>query len=462
MLNGAFADYTITLNGDGSRTIVDNRGSSPDGTDTLFDVERARFSDQTITFGPVNQAPTDITITGAFRPGVLAAYNGMGAGTAVAFLTAVDAGDPGPWSFAVTGAASAFFGTSGNALITNAGASGLVPDALSVDVRVTDSGGLSFTKSFAFQIGSNLIGTDLADVLQGTDAAETLGGKGDNDQINGGGGPDTLYGDAGNDRLNGGSGADTMYGGTGDDIYVVDWSWDRVIELANEGIDEVRLSGFGQYELPDYVENGTLLAGVVGGITGNALDNVLTGHGGGGWLVGGDGNDRIFTGGGTGTGGTVVSPGLGADIAYGETGSDTISYADMPFGGLGVFVELGARFAIDSGGSTDFIFGFEHAELTIGDDRFYGDGQNNDVWLLGGGDIAFGGAGIDRLFLASGNMIVDLAAFSATDGISTSYVYEFETIIFDQFGNDRFFGDNAANTVFLQNGADVRLWPRRR
>lgn len=45
--SGNFADYTVTM-ADGEITVVDGRGSSPDGTDTLTNVEKLEFSDQTI------------------------------------------------------------------------------------------------------------------------------------------------------------------------------------------------------------------------------------------------------------------------------------------------------------------------------------------------------------------------------------------------------------------------------
>ena len=46
---GARADYEVMDNGDGSVTVTDLRGLSPDGTDTLRDVENLQFADGTLT-----------------------------------------------------------------------------------------------------------------------------------------------------------------------------------------------------------------------------------------------------------------------------------------------------------------------------------------------------------------------------------------------------------------------------
>jgi Ca2+-binding RTX toxin-like protein len=88
-----------------------------------------------------------------------------------------------------------------------------------------------------------------------------------------------------------------MIGGVGNDTYTVDDAGDTVTELAGEGIDTVlaKIS----YTLGPQVENLTLLSGsaAINGtgnglrntITGNELDNVLSGRGGIDTLIGGEG-----------------------------------------------------------------------------------------------------------------------------------------------------------------------------
>ena len=67
----------------------------------------------------------------------------------------------------------------------------------------------------------------------------------------------TLDGGAGNDTLvvqsvSGASSADTLIGGAGNDIYYVSALDDVVIEIANQGIDEIIADG--SYVLPANVE----------------------------------------------------------------------------------------------------------------------------------------------------------------------------------------------------------------
>ena len=123
---------------------------------------------------------------------------------------------------------------------------------------------------------------------------------------------DTLIGSSVANILNGNLGADTMSGGAGDDIYYVDNTGDSVIETDNassalngfraglglsSNIDKVIASI--SYTLGNYLENLDLAAGS-GNITGagNALANVLTGNEGNNTLTGGAGNDTLD--GGTG------------------------------------------------------------------------------------------------------------------------------------------------------------------
>ncbi|MCM8881758.1 MAG: tandem-95 repeat protein [Candidatus Thiodiazotropha sp.] len=60
IFSGNWSDYTITENA-GTYTVIDTRGSSPDGTDTVKNVEFFQFADLTkIAAEVVNSAPTDI------------------------------------------------------------------------------------------------------------------------------------------------------------------------------------------------------------------------------------------------------------------------------------------------------------------------------------------------------------------------------------------------------------------
>jgi len=143
-----------------------------------------------------------------------------------------------------------------------------------------------------------LVGTPGDDTLDALGGDDTVSGSTGNDTFSGGMGSDTLFGNAGNDVLDGGAGLDTMRGGTGDDTYVVDETYDTVVENANEGTDTVESSV--SYTLAYYggIErlNLTGSAAITG--RGNALNNVLTGNSASNRLDGDSGADLLIGGAG--------------------------------------------------------------------------------------------------------------------------------------------------------------------
>jgi hypothetical protein len=97
VFDGNRGNYTLTLNGDGSHTITDNRPGGPDGTDTLLNIQFAQFADQTI------RVPQPATLVGSVVAGT--ATEGMPlvatgtftdsstSDTAADFTAAIDWGD---------------------------------------------------------------------------------------------------------------------------------------------------------------------------------------------------------------------------------------------------------------------------------------------------------------------------------------------------------------------------------
>jgi Ca2+-binding RTX toxin-like protein len=81
---------------------------------------------------------------------------------------------------------------------------------IDLNIKVTDSDGLSY---------SELFGIDVLDVFEGTPGI-TLNGTNGPDTLIGTNGNDTLFGKNGNDKLNGGAGNDTLAGGNGNDTYI--------------------------------------------------------------------------------------------------------------------------------------------------------------------------------------------------------------------------------------------------
>jgi Ca2+-binding RTX toxin-like protein len=127
-------------------------------------------------------------------------------------------------------------------------------------------------------------------IFTGTGPHTGYGNSLDN-SIQGGTGHDTLYGFDGNDSFGSGGGGDTMIGGAGNDTYAV-VAGDTIVELANEGIDQVQTS-LANYILPANVED--LLVSGSGPEFGNGLDNLIETNGAAGMTIYGlDGNDHII------------------------------------------------------------------------------------------------------------------------------------------------------------------------
>lgn len=108
-----------------------------------------------------------------------------------------------------------------------------------------------------------------------------------------------LFGNADANTLDGGAGIDTLTGGAGDDTYVIDNVGDVIVELANEGHDQVRSSI--SYTLGANFEDAQLLGNAALNLTGNELNNVLIGNGGNNILNGGAGADTMQGGAGNDT-----------------------------------------------------------------------------------------------------------------------------------------------------------------
>ncbi|MCY4333197.1 MAG: hypothetical protein OXC60_00795, partial [Litoreibacter sp.] len=100
---GSWFDYTITES-DGVYTIVDNRPGSPDGTDTVTDVETFSFADGDKAVADLlNVGPTDLE-----ADNTTIAENSA-AGTVVATLSTTDANAGDSHSYAITSDPSGFF-----------------------------------------------------------------------------------------------------------------------------------------------------------------------------------------------------------------------------------------------------------------------------------------------------------------------------------------------------------------
>lgn len=96
-------DYSILLNTDGSFTISDERAGSPDGTDTVRNVEFFQFANGTVAAGQLNNPPV-ITSNGGGASALLSiAENTVGVTT----VTAIDSDTGQILSYSIAGGADA-------------------------------------------------------------------------------------------------------------------------------------------------------------------------------------------------------------------------------------------------------------------------------------------------------------------------------------------------------------------
>ena len=268
-------------------------------------------------------------------------------------------------------------------------------------------------------------------VLTGTNAINGTG----NDLAN------TLTGNVANNRLNGGGGADTMSGGVGDDIYVVDNSGDKIVEVASGGTDTVETS-LASYMLTAEVENLYLYTDGYSwdttkrNGTGNTSANRLVGNEGINILKGLDGNDTLQGGGGNdslegGNGDDNLDGGSGADKMTGGAGND-IFFVD----------DTGDKIVETASGGTDSVYAsvsfmlpteVENLEL-VGNGNMDGQGNASANRLVGndydnnldgglGVDVMIGNGGNDTYTVDDvGDQVVEIRN-EGTDTVRSSVTY---------------------------------------
>lgn len=378
----------------------------PDGTDTLRDIDRIRFAEQTgivvvdedgsfpkidvspFSFGLVYAGDGDDTVIGTSGNDLLVG----GAGD-----DEIDGGDGDGDIAAFSGLSTAYTITSedGESVIVEG------PDGRDV-LR-----GIEVLQFDDKTVPLNVIaGTPDRDTLTGTGDDDILVGLGGNDRLIGRNGNDMLFGGAGDDIVYGGAGADVMVDGAGSDFYDGGTPDDRVVfsglradftflepDADYHGNRGHRVSHHGQID--ELVEVGWLVfddaemrvhfdRSDVDAATGDRNAEVffgydgadtLTGRGGDDVLFGDDGDDRILAG-------------RGNDTAHGGLGDDTVrmnSGNDLATGGRGNDTLIG-------GGGNDTLLGGAQDDLLAG-------GKGKDMLTGGAGDdVLRGGAGKDTFF----------------------------------------------------------------
>ena len=132
--NGNWADYRVTANNDGTYTISDLRNGSPDGTDTVSNVEQFQFADRVMSSAQVvNYAPTDIVLSQTHVSEL------AGPGTIVGQTTVTDANAGDTHTFALVNDAGGRFTIDANGVVR-------VADGAALDHRPRRQRGLSLPR----------------------------------------------------------------------------------------------------------------------------------------------------------------------------------------------------------------------------------------------------------------------------------------------------------------------------
>ncbi|MEP1243380.1 MAG: cadherin domain-containing protein, partial [Lentilitoribacter sp.] len=168
VFSGNWADYTITESG-GTYTVVDNRPGSPDGTDTVKNVEFFEFADGTTTADDViDVGPSDIDLSAT------SIDENSSAGTVVATLSAED-NSLDVQSYTITSDPSGFFEISGDQVVVKAGADIDFENATSHDItiEVSDGAGSTYTETITINV-SDIDEFDVGAVTDTDSATNTI------------------------------------------------------------------------------------------------------------------------------------------------------------------------------------------------------------------------------------------------------------------------------------------------
>ncbi|SCZ28287.1 MULTISPECIES: calcium-binding protein [unclassified Pseudomonas] len=330
-----------------------------------------------------------------------------------------------------------------------------------------------------------------------------IGGDAEGDTLEG---IEKVIGTAFNDTFTSAWGAVTMEGGAGDDLYTVNTSGNKTVELADGGFDEVRTNQ-ATFTLNPFIEKLTYTGTAAFTAYGSVTDNIIIGGAGNDVLFGGDGADQLFGGEGLDVAGytdskVAVNINLKTGVHSGIATGDTFTDIEVIRGSNlnDTFVADGRAIGFDGGAGVDTVDYSTSAEAINVDIRVYkglpgtgGDAEGdtlegiekvigtafNDTFTSAWGAVTMEGGAGDDLYTVntSGNKTIELAdggfdevrtnqasyrmdpfieklTYTGTAAF-TAYGNASENIIIGGAGNDVLFGGDGADQFFGGSGLDV-------
>ena len=258
--------------------------------------------------------------------------------------------------------------------------------------------------------GSTLFGGAGNDRLTGGESADVLLGEAGNDTLNGSGGNDLLLGDSngvnpgdGNDSLDGGAGDDNLYGGGGSDVFTGGAGLDTANYSFRTAGVVVRVDALANDGEPG---EGDQVRTDIETIYGGAGADLLIGGAAANLLVGLAGDDTLQGMGGNDT----LDGGLGADDLSGGAGVDLADYSSRTENlalGLGDQPDDGAPGEGDNlRDDIEQVRGGSGNDVINGSqsaDTLDGGPGNDTIYGKAGDDSLLGGAGNDLLNGGDGN-----------------------------------------------------------
>jgi Ca2+-binding RTX toxin-like protein len=248
-----------------------------------------------------------------------------------------------------------------------------------------------------------IVGTNLADRLEGEGGNDTIYGRAGNDQVRGNAGNDTLFGEDGDDAVQGGAGVDTASGGAGYDNLRFDTAGATQGAVASLTTGQIT-DEFGNAETIGAVNDFEMLVGsnLADDLEGKALPGDIT------QLEARAGNDTLRAGSGN-------SAGVVAYYAFDP---------DQDNDGIGIVADLtlATQQVTDGYGTKDTLIGVGGVRGTRFDDLITGNDDDNWFRGEGGDDVIDGRGGFDILsytsFASNGVQVSGITATLA-DGAGT-------------------------------------------